>query len=79
MLKLNEFMYFKERTLDDFVKVPLSEKSLFERQVQAYSESDFEKNLPAIEAQAEGNDFLLEEKHFKQLREEIAKRREVKE
>lgn len=42
-------MYFKERSEKDFVKVPVSEQSLFERQLAAYSESDFENNIPEDE------------------------------
>ena len=72
MLKLNQFMYFKEREASDFVKLPASEQSLFEKQLAAFSESDFENNL-----QDHGTD--LEEKHLEQLKREIRERREVKE
>ena len=71
MLKLNQFMYFKEREASDFVKLPVSEQSLFEKQLAALSESDFESNLPEDEPE-------LKERHLEQLKREIRERREAK-
>jgi hypothetical protein len=75
MLKINNHLHFKERSMSDFAREPLSEVSLFEKQLNHYTETDFEKGIPEMEAAEQ--DFSKEE--FSKLKADIKERREIKE